>query len=249
MKHRSLDEVDRVVFESEDHRHVVHVEDLGSMVENDSFREPRGAARVHENHGVVLLGLVGHRRLRAVDEVVVLHVVGNVGVADQDNAPDLVGLLGSIERLLDRAGEELVGEDHLGARVADDVVEFLACQPEVEWVDDAAAKKRGVIQLEVFMAVEGHHREAVGSIDSESFAQGLGQTQRAIGMRGIGGLVFAVDDADAVGVPIGGREESTLIDEFFHLPRIPRLRPACHPTPRAMVASCHLRRLVNAPAS
>ena len=50
---------------------VVQVEHLGPLVEQHALGQAGRAARVHEDDGIVLVGLVGHDRLAGGDEVLV----------------------------------------------------------------------------------------------------------------------------------------------------------------------------------
>ena len=67
---------------------VVHVQHLGPLVEQHALGQPGGAARVHEDDRVVLLGLVGHVRLARRDQVLVREVVGDVALADEHDLLD-----------------------------------------------------------------------------------------------------------------------------------------------------------------
>ena len=77
-------------------------------------------------------------------------------------------------------GEHRVDEDDLGVRVGEDELQLLAGQAQVQRVGDGAAEERGVIELEVLVAVARHDGEAVPLPDAEVAVHRVGQPQHAL---------------------------------------------------------------------
>ena len=201
------------------HRRVVGVQDLGALVAEDALRQPGGAARVHEDDRVRLLGLVREHRVVSRDQVLVADVVWSVrvvGAADQDGAADRALIAGQGHRLGEQGREGLVDERDFGARVAHDVVEFLAGQAQVERVDHARSQEGGVVQLDVLVAVQRHDREAVGAPDAQFAGQRRAEAHRTVGVFAEGRAVCPVDERFLVGQVVHRGNEEPVEDEFLH---------------------------------
>ena len=84
--------------------HVVQVEHLGAVVEQHALRQAGGAAGVHEDDGIVLVGLVGDLRRRAREQVFVLDVVRRVAVADHHDVLDADRLAHLVDDAARRTG-------------------------------------------------------------------------------------------------------------------------------------------------
>ena len=105
--------------------------------------------------------------------------------------------------------------------VAEDEVELLGREPQVERVDDARAEEAGVVQLEVLVAVEGHHREPVVALDAELAPQAVGQPQHPVDVLAVRGDVGPVEDGLLRGEPLRHRQQVPVVDQLLHGPLLP----------------------------
>ncbi len=239
MEHRRLVQVHVFVGERPPGGDLVEVEHRGAVVDHDALRQPGRPARVHQNDDVVLFRLVGDDRTARRQHRVVLHVVGCVGLTDEH---DLLDRRLRAHPVHDRR-EEPVDEAHGGGGVLQDELQLLGCEPQVQRVDDARAQERGVVQLEVLVTVERHHREAVGRRQPELRTQPGREPQRALHVLRVGGREVAVERRRLVGEVLGGRQQHAVVDEVFHAAMIPR--EAGHgngATARGILVECRARR-------
>ena len=158
---------------------MVAVEDLRPLVEKHALGQPGRSARVHQYGRIDLLALVGDHRVRRREQICVGDVVRDIARADQD---DLLQPGVGANRV-DQPGEERVDETDPRLGITQYIGKFLGCEPEVQRVDDAAAEKRCVVQLEVRRRIERHHGEAVATADPQA-AEPTDQTARPVEVLG-----------------------------------------------------------------
>ncbi len=196
---------------------MVEVQHLGSLVEEYALGQTRRPTGVHEDHRIGFLGFDRHDRFASGDEVFVAEVVGNVGVADEHDVTEreLGPALGDVPQEV--FGEDLVDEGDRHPGIAEDVLQLLAGEAQVERVDDAGAEEPGVEQLQILMAVARHHGEPIGRLDVELSAHRVGQAQNPVAVLLERRVVVAVVERDLVWPPLEGGEQLAVEDEFFHL--------------------------------
>ena len=93
-------------------------------------------------------------------------------------------------------GEHRVDEHDFGAGVGQDVLQLLACQAQVQWIDDACPEEAGVVELEELVSVARHDPEPVVGAETELPLHGVAQSQHPVRMRVERGVVHAVVEAD-----------------------------------------------------
>ena len=202
--------------ETDRHADVVQVQHLGALVEEHPLGQAGGTPGVHEHDRIVLVRFIGHHGASCCQQVLIAHVVGRLAVAYEHHAAqwELIADLGDVAGEV--VGEQRVDERHLGARVGEDELQLLPCQPQVQGVDDAGAQERGVVQLEELVAVGRHHCDAVAAAHAELGPHRIRQAEHAVAVLGEGGVVVAVVEADLRGQAVHGRKEAPVKYEFLH---------------------------------
>ena len=186
------------------------------MLLEDALGQTRGAAGVHENDGVVLVGLGGQRRRGRGEHVFVGGVVPHVAFADQHDAAERVVSAHLLARGFHERGEGGVGEDHPALGVGEDVGELLRREAQVQRVDDARAEEGRVPELEVGGAVQGEDGEAVGGRDAQLAGQGVAEPPHPFVVLAPAAPDGAVDDALAACVEVDRGVVELAEDEFLH---------------------------------
>ena len=191
---------------------MVQVQQLGALLEQDTLRETRRAAGVHQDDGVGLVRLGRRGRGAAREEIFVAGVVRHVALADENHMLDS----GFFADCVDRLREERVDEDGAGARVAKDERQLGRAEPQVQRVDDARAQEARVVQLEVLVAIAGDHRKAIGAAETELGPEGGGKAQHPLDVPTERAVVARVVVADPIGRAIRGLEQQPPVHKLLH---------------------------------
>ena len=192
VEHGRLVEIDAAGGQVDRHGDVVEVQQLGPLVEQHALGQAGRAAGVHEDHRVVLFGLLGERGVAGGDHVLVGEVGAEVPVAHEDHLVQHELVANRGDGPLQMIGEHRVDEDHGHLGVREDELDLAGREPDVERIDDAAAQKGGVVELKELVAVGAQDGEPVSALQPELPAHRVGEAQHAVGMLGVVGVVVAV---------------------------------------------------------
>ena len=150
------------------HRRGQAVEDVRPVRVEDALRVAGRPARVAEAGGLALvqLGPVEARLLGGQQLLVAQHVRqrARIAVAVHDEVLDVLEL---VRQRREQRDQRVVDDDHLVARVVDDVDELLREQPDVQRVQHGAHVRHREVHLEVLLRVPHERRDAVLGLHAE----------------------------------------------------------------------------------
>ena len=134
MEHRRLEEKAPFLAKSYRGEYMVHVEDLGALLEQDALGEAGGPSRVHQNGGIVLIRLGRHDRAADRHQVFVSQNASIRLSVDHDHSVDHRTL---VSGPLEESGKRRVSEDDFGTR---SLRTYASSEGEndVQRIDDAA---------------------------------------------------------------------------------------------------------------
>ena len=184
------------------------------------------AARVEELGHRVLVDVGVTRVRRAGGEEGLVLVVGDaarLAVEDDDDRPRRQPR----QDLLDERHEVAVDEDDLRRRMAEDVLDLVRRQPDVDRVEDGPGLDHAVVRLEQVVGVEGDERDAIAARDPE-LDERVRQPVGPVREFAVGELCLAVDDADLVAEELRGA-----VTELEDGQRDEHVGPPCTPNDAA----------------
>jgi hypothetical protein len=210
---------DHVLFPEPERDLRVHgVEVELTVGERDALRQARGAARVEELGGRVLVDLRVARFRRAARQERLVLVAGDAaGLAFQDHEARSRRELRD-DRLHER--QEVAVECHqLGTGVVEDVGDLVRGEPDVDRVQHRSGLQDAVVGLQEVVRVVGDERHSIAGLDPQP-VQRVRQPMRALRIGAVRELLLAIDDADLV-AEVGRCPVAELQDRERHEHREP----------------------------
>ena len=216
MKHRGLMQIHATFVEAHRQAHVIQVQYLRALLEQHPFGKASGTSGVHEHRRVGFFGLGRNVRRATRQQFFVGDVVSHIGLADEHD-----GLEGQFCARLGDVAQEVLGEHgvderHLAPRISQDVLQFLPRKSQVQRVDHTRAEEPSVVELEILVAVTGHHRVSITPFDVEVTPHRIGQAQHSLCVLGVRGVVGAVVKGHLVWPALHRGEELPVEHELFH---------------------------------